>query len=80
MIANINGAYYALGNMYTHMGGDLSKGTLERNGVTCPKHRAKFDVTTLKVVSGPKMSLMHLKIQEKPTYILKIERNDTDRR
>jgi nitrite reductase/ring-hydroxylating ferredoxin subunit len=52
----------------------------EGNFVTCPEHKAKYDVTTLKVVSGPKVSLMHPKIQEKPTYILKIERNDTDRR
>jgi nitrite reductase/ring-hydroxylating ferredoxin subunit len=49
------------------MGGDLSKGALEVNIVTCPKHRAKLDVTTVKVVSGLKVSLMHPKTQEKPT-------------
>jgi 3-phenylpropionate/trans-cinnamate dioxygenase ferredoxin subunit len=67
LITNVSGACYAIGNICTHMGGDLSKGTLEGNVVTCPKHRAKLDVTTVRVVSGLKMSLMHQKTQEKPT-------------
>ena len=36
LVANINGAYYAISNICSHMGGDLSKGTLEGNVVTCP--------------------------------------------
>ena len=28
LIANVNGAYYAIGNVCTHQGGNLSKGTL----------------------------------------------------
>jgi nitrite reductase/ring-hydroxylating ferredoxin subunit len=55
LIANVNDVYYAIGNICTHMRGELSKGLLEGNTVTCPKHRAKFDVTTGKVVSGPKI-------------------------
>lgn len=42
LIANVNGVYYAIGNVCTHMGGDLSKGTLEGSIVTCPRHKAKF--------------------------------------
>ncbi len=76
LIANTNGVYYAIGNVCTHMGGDLSKGTLEGNVVTCPKHRAKFDVTTGKVVSGPKVALMHPKIKDQPTYAIKVEGKD----
>ena len=52
LIANVNGVYYAIENSCTHMHGDLSKGMLEGNLVTCPKHKAKFDVTSGKVVSG----------------------------
>ena len=68
LIANVNDVYYAIGNMCSHMRGDLSKGMLEGNTVTCPKHRAKFDVTTGKVVSGPKIPFMHPKIKDEPTY------------
>jgi 3-phenylpropionate/trans-cinnamate dioxygenase ferredoxin component len=56
LITNVNGSYYAIENSCTHMHEDLSKGNLEGNTLTCPKHKAKFDVTTGKVVSGPKDS------------------------
>jgi 3-phenylpropionate/trans-cinnamate dioxygenase ferredoxin subunit len=76
LIANVNGSYFAMGNICTHMSGDLSKGTLEGNTVTCPKHKAKFDVTTGKVVSGPKVFLMYLRIKDEPTYAVKVEGKD----
>jgi 3-phenylpropionate/trans-cinnamate dioxygenase ferredoxin subunit len=59
LIANVNGVYYPIGNICTHSRGDLSKGMLEGNIVTCPKSRAKFDATNGKVVSGPKIAFMH---------------------
>ena len=58
------------------MGGDLSKGTLEGNTVTCPKHKSKFDVTTGKVISGPKVPLIHPKIKDEPVYSVKVEGKD----
>lgn len=76
LIVNVNGVYYAIENGCTHMHGDLSKGTLEGNTVTCFKHKAKFDVTTGKVVSGPKIPLMHPKIKDEPTYAVKVQGND----
>jgi nitrite reductase/ring-hydroxylating ferredoxin subunit len=76
LIANVNGAFYAIENICTHMKGELSKGTLEGKTVTCPNHRAKFDVTTGKVVSGPKMFLMHPKIKDATTYAVKVEGKD----
>ena len=39
LIANINNIFYAIGNNCTHMHGDISKGTLEGNIVTCPSTR-----------------------------------------
>jgi nitrite reductase/ring-hydroxylating ferredoxin subunit len=57
LIANVSGNYYAVGSECTHFGGDLSEGVLEGNVVTCPNHRAKFDVTTGKVVSPPAEAL-----------------------
>ena len=76
LIANVNNVYYAIGNGCTHMNGDLSKGLLEGNTVTCPKHKAKFDVTTGKVVSGPKIPLMHPKIKDEPAYVVRVEGKD----
>ena len=76
LVANVNGAYYAIGNSCTHMKGDLSKGVLEGNIATCPKHKAKFDVTTGKVISGPKIPLMHPKIKDEPVYAVKVEGKD----
>ena len=73
LLANVNGVYYAIGNVCTHEGGNLSKGTLQGNIVTCPKHKAQFDVTTGKVVSPPKVLFMHPKINNEPTYTVKVE-------
>jgi 3-phenylpropionate/trans-cinnamate dioxygenase ferredoxin component len=76
LIANVNNVYYAIGNICTHKRGDLSKGMLEGNTLTCPKHRAKFDVTTGKVVSGPKIPFIHPKIEDEPAYVVKVEGKD----
>lgn len=76
LIANVNGAYYAIGNVCTHAGGDLSKGTLEGNTVTCPRHKSKFDVTNGKVISGPKIPLIHPKIKDETAYSVKVQGND----
>ncbi len=45
-IINIEGNYYAIGNVCTHMGGPLNEGTLEGFEVQCPWHGSKFDVRT----------------------------------
>jgi len=76
LITNVNGSYYAIENSCTHMHGDLSKGNLDGNTLTCPKHKAKFDVTTGKVVSGPKIPLFHPKIKDEPVYAVKVEGKD----
>jgi nitrite reductase/ring-hydroxylating ferredoxin subunit len=76
LIANVDGDFYAIGNSCTHAGGDLSKGSLEGKIVTCPRHGAKFDVTTGKVVSGPKVLFLHPKIKDEPSYEVKIEGNE----
>ena len=76
LIANVGGNYYAIGNICTHAGGDLAQSVLEGNIVTCPKHHAKFDVTTGKVVSPPKIGLFHPKASDEPTYQVKVENED----
>lgn len=73
LISNIDGKYYAINNKCTHRNGDLSQGKLEGNIVTCPKHGSKFDITTGKVVSGPKIPLLKLKINDEERYEIKID-------
>ena len=75
LVANVNGICYAIGNRCTHASADLSQGSLDGNVVTCPKHKSKFDVTTGKVISGPKMLLIHPKIKDEPSYEVKVEGN-----
>jgi len=76
LVANVGGEFYAIGGKCTHMAGDLSKGTLEGNIVTCPRHHAKFDVTTGKVVSHPRMPLIHPKANDESTYQVKVDQEN----
>jgi nitrite reductase/ring-hydroxylating ferredoxin subunit len=76
LLANVNGVFYAIGNVCTHERGDLSQGTLIGNIFTCPKHKSRFDVTLGKVVSGPKMMLFHPQIANEPAYVVKTENAD----
>jgi 3-phenylpropionate/trans-cinnamate dioxygenase ferredoxin component len=76
LIVNVNGYYYAVGNECTHFGGDLSESVLEGNIVTCPNHKAKFDVTSGKVVSPPAEALSRPDIEGLPAYLVKIDNQD----
>jgi 3-phenylpropionate/trans-cinnamate dioxygenase ferredoxin subunit len=73
LITNVSGNFYAIAQKCTHAGGDLSKGVLEGNVVTCPRHHAKFDVSTGKVISHPKIGFLHPKAKDEPTYQVRIE-------
>ncbi len=53
LIANVNGKFYAINNICTHMGCSLSNGTLRGNQVQCPCHGSTFDVTNGSLVHGP---------------------------
>lgn len=73
LIVNVAGSFYAIGNKCTHAGTDLSRGTLQGNVVECPKHHARYDVTTGKVVSPPKMAFFHPKVEDASSYQVKLE-------
>lgn len=68
-LANVNGKYYAIGNVCTHMGGPLAEGKLEDYIVQCPWHGSRFDIRSGKVVRPPAM-------KPEPTYEVKVESND----
>jgi nitrite reductase/ring-hydroxylating ferredoxin subunit len=76
LIANVDDKYYAIQAYCTHRNGDLSMGSLDSTVITCPVHGAKFDVTTGKVVSPPKMGSSQTKIEDEPTYPVKVENEE----
>ncbi len=65
-LANVEGKYYAIGNVCTHLGGPLAQGKLEGYEVQCPWHGSRFDIRTGKVVRPPAM-------RSEPTYEIKVE-------
>ena len=73
LVANIEGQFYAIKGRCTHMGGELAKGKLEGKVVTCPRHGSRFDVTTGKSLSGPKIGFLHLNAKDEPVYPVKVE-------
>jgi nitrite reductase/ring-hydroxylating ferredoxin subunit len=50
---NINGQFYAIGNICTHRGGPLSEGFVEGETVACPWHGARFNISTGEVCGPP---------------------------
>ena len=50
---NVDGSFYAIADTCTHSGGPLSEGEVDGTVVTCPWHRATFDLTTGSVTGPP---------------------------
>jgi nitrite reductase/ring-hydroxylating ferredoxin subunit len=46
LVGNIQGSYFATGNICTHKGAELYKGEIHNKELTCPWHGAKWDLTT----------------------------------
>ena len=53
IVCNIDGTYYCIDDVCTHDGGPLSDGELVGCEIACPRHGAKFDVTTGQALSMP---------------------------
>jgi naphthalene 1,2-dioxygenase ferredoxin component len=52
-VYNVDGKYYATGNICTHQYAHLSDGWFEGSIVECPLHAGQFDVTTGKGLGPP---------------------------
>jgi 3-phenylpropionate/trans-cinnamate dioxygenase ferredoxin subunit len=76
LLANVEGAYYAIANECTHLRGSLVGGTLEGSIVTCPRHHAQFDVKTGRAVSEAKIAFVKMKVRDEVKYEVKVEGND----
>ena len=52
-VYNVDGTYYATGNICTHQFAHLTDGWFEGNLIECPLHGGQFDVTTGKGMGPP---------------------------
>ncbi len=68
LIANVEGKFYAEGDRCPPLHAMISEGILDKTIVTCPRHLSKFDIVTVRAISGTHSSL--------PTYDAKVEGDD----
>jgi 3-phenylpropionate/trans-cinnamate dioxygenase ferredoxin subunit len=65
-VAHVDGKFYAFADVCTHDGGPVAEGELDGCQIECPRHGARFDITTGAVLSMPAVTPL-------PVYDLKIE-------
>ncbi|MBL8057798.1 MAG: non-heme iron oxygenase ferredoxin subunit [Anaerolineales bacterium] len=65
-VFNIAGAYYAIADVCSHDDGPVAEGELDGHAIECPRHGARFDVRTGRVLSFPA-------IVDIPAYPVKVE-------
>ncbi len=52
-LCNVDGRYYVIDDVCTHDGGPLDQGELDGEEIECPRHGARFDVTTGRATCMP---------------------------
>jgi 3-phenylpropionate/trans-cinnamate dioxygenase ferredoxin component len=66
---HVEGRFFALDDYCTHDGGPLGEGRLQGFTIICPRHGAKFDIRTGRVLSMPAVC-------DIPAYEVKVEGDD----
>jgi len=59
VILNIEGQLYAIADVCSHDDGPVGEGTLEGFEIICPRHGARFDIRTGKVLALPAFVDIH---------------------
>jgi nitrite reductase/ring-hydroxylating ferredoxin subunit len=72
LLANVDGTVYAIQAKCPHMGADLCKGSLQGSIVTCPKHKAGFDVSNGSAVDPAKVLFLKMKTKDVQSFATKI--------
>jgi 3-phenylpropionate/trans-cinnamate dioxygenase ferredoxin component len=65
-LCNVDGEFFAIDDVCTHDGGSLDQGELYDNVIECPRHGARFDVKTGKVLAFPAVKPVN-------TYSVRVE-------
>lgn len=68
-VFNIAGTFYAIADVCSHDDGPVAEGELSEFEIECPRHGARFDVRTGKVLSFPA-------IVDIPSYPVKVENGE----
>ncbi len=68
-VANVDGQFYAFADVCTHDNGPVAEGELDGCVIECPRHGARFDITTGAVLSMPA-------VVDLPVYELTVEGDD----
>lgn len=58
-VFNLDGAYYAIEDVCTHDGGQLTGGSVEGDEIVCPRHGARFSIRTGDVLAPPAYEGIH---------------------
>lgn len=72
IVVNYDGKYHCIDDVCTHDGGPLSDGDLEGCQIACPRHGAKFDVTSGKALTMPATQdtlCHHVKVDDQFIYV-----------
>jgi 3-phenylpropionate/trans-cinnamate dioxygenase ferredoxin subunit len=68
-LCNVNGEIYAVANVCTHDDGPLGEGYLAGDEIECPRHGARFNVSSGQVKSLPAIVPI-------PTFEVRVEGED----
>ena len=68
-VFNVDGALYAIEDVCTHDGGELTGGVVEGYEIECPRHGARFDIRDGRVLRFPA-------VQDVPWFEVKVEGSD----
>jgi 3-phenylpropionate/trans-cinnamate dioxygenase ferredoxin subunit len=52
-VFRLESGFHAIEDVCSHDGGELASGTLAGHEITCPRHGARFDITTGAVTAPP---------------------------
>ena len=53
VVFNLDGEYYAIEDVCTHDGGQLTGGSIEGGEIVCPRHGARFCIKTGAALTAP---------------------------
>ncbi len=72
VLANVDGAFYALSDVCGHRNAPLSRGKLDGYLIECPLHFAQFDVRTGELVNGPvstAIAVYQVRVEGETVYV-----------
>jgi 3-phenylpropionate/trans-cinnamate dioxygenase ferredoxin subunit len=76
LLAKLGGNLYAIDNICSHDGGDLGEGVLIDGQVECPRHGARFDITTGEATQMPAavgVDKYEVKVENGRVYVAAME-------